>query len=151
MREIRDKKELFALHPIDETFKGRREAGARLTNPREDLIREALWQGYRRVMGHKPRAMKARERNLKKDFLDDASASREDVELLAFLFAGHSHQPPAWITAKDFRRAIPPDRIGRLLTDLVRGFGTDYADAVLPALKTAYATRGERVVILREP
>jgi hypothetical protein len=149
--ELRTKRELLEGCSFEEIVRVWKKDGARLTPKQVELLEDALWQGYRKVVHHEPKAMTDAQRNVKKDYVDGAASSFADLEAFVALFRGHRWTRPAWFSMKDLVRALPINLLSQVVSDLAWIGERDYADAMLAGLRSYYSTHGETLVVMREP
>lgn len=162
MQEFKRKDEfLEAVRFIDRIERAEAE-GSNVSTTQTAFLSDAAWEGYRTAKQHKPAAMNDRERNVKKTYVDNLRSAAADLLLFTGLLSGESMVVPAWLSARDLTRVLPPAHLARLVESVLRAAkSTDpeggekvaqkYADSILTKLKSAYADRDERIEIVREP
>lgn len=162
MSEFKRKAEFLEAVRFLERIERAEAEGSSVSTTQIAFLSDAAWEGYRTATRHKPAAMNDRERNVKKTYVDNLRSSVADLLLFTGLLTGESMVVPAWLTTRDLTRVLPPERLAGLVESVLRAAGEtgfpetpthsrDYADAILAKLKSAYAGRGERIEIVREP
>lgn len=127
----------------------RRKGGAHLTKAQEELLVEASWQSVQKVNNKKrPKPMTTAQRALKADLLSSWRTSLETLRLVDEAFP-HGKDATAWFREKDLRKVLDKDAIVAIVEMAVRHFGTEYADAILEALRSTYDMAGEQIVLQR--
>lgn len=149
MQPLMSKAEFLELAVFDQRLERVKDAGGRVPPAQADFLRDALYEGYRAAMGRHPKAMSPRQRNLKKSYFDALRSSVADFE--GYFVLVHSiYQAPAWLKRKDLERVVSKSQLAEIVSNLCTILDKEYADSVLSAISRVFATKGERIQIVRD-
>jgi hypothetical protein len=128
---------------FEEGLQRAQQAGANLTTAQIELLREAAWQYHRKSERQQPRAMNPNFRARKSDLLKHLREGLENLRALRLIYL------EGWFKKKDLSKVLDRDAIVEVVSLCAFHFGHEYGDAILRALKTAYANENEEIVIQR--